>query len=508
MSGGQDIYEATFTPDATNNEVGNVTVDASSYGDLAGNAGAGSNTVDFSGNTLAGGPGNDTITAGGTYGILTGRGGADNFVFDWATLANAEAATPIVDHIADYDQGNTGHFSAAEGDTIDISALTGGTWFNGFIHVVDEGPNGTFLVVDADGSTGGIKYIPLVQLDGIRAGDTLNVIVDSGQQSGITFGVESNQGYAGNFNGATDGISDLVFLNDANSVIKLYELNGNTSGPQILTSHSIAKLPTGYQIDGIGDFNNDGNSDLLLQSDTGVLHFWEMNGYQLLKNIHGPTLPAGWQVAGIGDFNGDGVSDVVIESDTGALKLWEFNGHASGPQLLHTPGLDRLPAGDHIVGVGDFNGDGISDLLLRNDSGLVQVWELNGASSGNQIMAKLNVSPLAGSWHIQGIGDFNNDGKSDILLENDNGTIRLWEMDGNHIANALGVGHLAADEHIIGTGDFNGDGISDILLHKDNGATNIMELNGAAGGSQLLHEEHVNTVSTDWATVNHHFFLE
>nr|WP_283812822.1 Ig-like domain-containing protein [Bradyrhizobium tropiciagri] len=50
---GQDVYTATFTPDVTNTETGSVQVNASSYADSAGNAGAASNTVNFTGDTLA-----------------------------------------------------------------------------------------------------------------------------------------------------------------------------------------------------------------------------------------------------------------------------------------------------------------------------------------------------------------------------------------------------------------------------------------------------------------------
>jgi hypothetical protein len=49
---GQDVYTATFTPNAADPEVGSVALDASSYSDLAGNNGAASNTVDFTGDTL------------------------------------------------------------------------------------------------------------------------------------------------------------------------------------------------------------------------------------------------------------------------------------------------------------------------------------------------------------------------------------------------------------------------------------------------------------------------
>jgi hypothetical protein len=33
-------------------------------------------------------------------------------------------------------------------------------------------------------------------------------------------------------------------------------------------------------------------------------------------------------------------------------------------------------------------------------------------------------------WHIQSIGDFNDDGNSDILWRHDNGQVYMWEMNG------------------------------------------------------------------------------
>ena len=48
----QDIYTATFTPSAADPEVGSVQVNNSSYADLAGNDGAASNDLGFTGDTL------------------------------------------------------------------------------------------------------------------------------------------------------------------------------------------------------------------------------------------------------------------------------------------------------------------------------------------------------------------------------------------------------------------------------------------------------------------------
>ncbi|HVH78236.1 MAG TPA: FG-GAP repeat protein, partial [Stellaceae bacterium] len=54
------------------------------------------------------------------------------------------------------------------------------------------------------------------------------------------------------------------------------------------------------------------------------------------------------------------------------------------------------------------------------------------------------------SWHIVATGDFNGDGKSDILFQNTDGTPSIWEMNGTSI---IGVGALpnpSSSWHIVG----------------------------------------------------------
>src|SRR5438034_8960503 len=67
----------------------------------------------------------------------------------------------------------------------------------------------------------------------------------------------------------------------------------------------------------------------------------------------------------------------------------------------------------HVEGVGDFNGDGNSDVLWRQDgSGQVYVWEMNG----RQVQAEGAVAhaPVTADWHVQGVGHFNVDRNSDL----------------------------------------------------------------------------------------------
>ena len=131
-----------------------------------------------------------------------------------------------------------------------------------------------------------------------------------------------------------------------------------------------------------------------------------------------------------------------------------------------------------IKGTGDFNGDGKSDILWQNSDGTPAIWLMNGTNvlSGGAA-GSFNPGP---SWQIKGTGDFNGDGKSDILWQNSDGTPAIWLMNGiNAVAGgAVGPFNPGPSWQVKGTGDFNGDGKSDILWQSDDGTPAIWLMDG------------------------------
>ena len=96
---------------------------------------------------------------------------------------------------------------------------------------------------------------------------------------------------------------------------------------------------------------------------------------------------------------------------------------------------------------GDFNGDGKSDILWQNTTnGAVAIWEMNGL----KVIASAVVGTPAAGWHVIGAGDFNGDGYSDILWQNANGSVAIWEMDGFKVIAGPVVGNPGTAWHAVG----------------------------------------------------------
>jgi hypothetical protein len=93
-----------------------------------------------------------------------------------------------------------------------------------------------------------------------------------------------------------------------------------------------------------------------------------------------------------------------------------------------------LPGNWSIVGTGDFNSDGCSDILWQDTSGNVAIWEMNGTSVLNASTSF--VANVSSNWSTFGSGVYDGGGKSHIVWHDSSGNVAIWKMNGTSILNA------------------------------------------------------------------------
>jgi hypothetical protein len=255
--------------------------------------------------------------------------------------------------------------------------------------------------------------------------------------------MSSNQ--AANFGASTSafpGQTELVWQDPVSGFSQIWFLGG-AQGTSLMGAATITTQNT-WRIAAIADFNGDGYPDIVWQDPvSGASQIWFMTGAQgtTLLQASACSGPNPWLIVGAADFNRDGHPDLVWQDPaSGLAQIWYLGG-PQGTTLLSAANLTLLNPW-HIVGTGDFNGDGHPDLLWQDPvSGAVQIWYLTGAL-GNELQSAVNLA--ANPWHVVAVADFNQDGHPDLVWQDPvSGASQIWLLGGAQGTSQLGAVSLS-----------------------------------------------------------------
>jgi hypothetical protein len=288
---------------------------------------------------------------------------------------------------------------------------------------------------------------------------------------------------AGDFN--ADGKTDLALLNSSAVVSStITAFLGNGDGTFTVSSTSSAMNPSpananysqGTMV--AADFNGDGKLDLAVTgmdiyssgtSSSGAVSIALGNGDGTFSPMQPTVVPAQTlNSIATGDFNGDGIADLVAATYYSPATATILLGKGDGTfTALPTP-LD-LGTGHSFINsivVGDFNRDGVLDLGIA-DGSVVETFRGTGDGTFSQFPG----SPFTLSYDFRSlaVGDFNHDGTLDLAgIDNNNDQIILLLGAGDgtfteSLTNPPGS-QLVGQSLTAVPADLNGDGVSDLSV--------------------------------------------
>ncbi|MDP3912944.1 MAG: FG-GAP-like repeat-containing protein [Bacteroidota bacterium] len=289
----------------------------------------------------------------------------------------------------------------------------------------------------------------------------------------------NNEIYLGDFNG--DGKTDFVATPISGTYANKWGLFlANELGSQCTYVNSEAVMD-GFKKIITGDFNGDGKTDIIqcrqVSGNSNINYFvYYSTGSGFTYG--GPAFFTDTRTSEliVGDFNGDGISDVVAYYP-GAKDYRTFTSSYSNGVVtpLVEKSVRNISTNWDRVETGDFNGDGLTDIINLNDSGNEML-----KSDGYGTVSITTTSTWPKKGHIINFGDFNGDGKTDMLVTGFNDTTwGDWIMD---FSTGIGFDEIRITKRFesytkqIFVGDLNGDGKDDFYAVDKTGTGSLVKM--------------------------------
>ena len=281
-----------------------------------------------------------------------------------------------------------------------------------------------------------------------------------------------------------DGRSDLLWCQETcessfnpTAVFAYWTMNG-----AMRTGSASFWYDTTFKTGMSGDFDGDGRTDLLwsrfdYDANLNQYYIWRSRSDGGFDSWYLAGVRDGW-IAGVGDLNGDGKDDVVVR--TGLIGYYMRYWLIDGANILRVG--DTYAVGDNsqytITGIADLDGDARSDILWTHpDSGNLYLWRSrsDGAFQMSEYIGTGNA--LSSPWSIVALQDMDADGKADLVWEGRGPNypyppprLAYWLMDGATVRSTRVFDPPAGTSRLGTVADLDGDGRHDIVWRNTNPA--------------------------------------
>lgn len=362
-------------------------------------------------------------------------------------------------------------------------------WSSADARAITAGPDGNMWFVELTGNR-----IGRVTMSGSMTAFALPTAATG------PLGVSSGPGNSIWFSGSTAGRIGRIDV--ANGQITEYRMPTSGSSPTGLVAGAngtlwvaanVSSSIVGFALNGgkasllpsnakrsVLDLDGSGQSPMLLRDPSGALQVGRLtSGAFQFNSIVGPSSDN--RLLGAGDFNGDGMSDLAFQNTVqdpvfGDVRSWSRFDRNSDVLWRQVKKVWDVQA------IGDLDGDGFTDLVWRYvvtespDTGVSYIWFSNGR--GISQVRKRGGAPL--NWTLLGASDLNDDDTADMIYVSPDNAMRALMATPNRTCANLSAGSIPSGFTALRMGDFSGRRKGDILIRNESsGEVRLLQLDAS-----------------------------
>jgi hypothetical protein len=299
-----------------------------------------------------------------------------------------------------------------------------------------------------------------------------------------------------------DGVPDLVYENTASNQVNVNFYGGSKgSSFEGWACLNCGTIQTGVVVGAVAKYGANGEADLVWQNSTTnavTLSYYTLGGaaFQGWACLSCGIDNTNWKLVGTGDFDGNGVPDLVYQNTQTAQVNVTYYGGAGGTTVMSTAclscGIDTTQW--QVIAVADFNGDGVPDLIYQNtQSGQVNV-DYYGGTGGAQFTgwACLSCGIDTANWRAAAAADFDGNGVPDLIYQNtQTGQVNVDYYGGVGGSKLIGWACLSCGIdttgwQVVGASDFDGNGVPDLVYQNQGTGQLNVDYYGGAGGAKFM----------------------
>ncbi|TAL72729.1 MAG: hypothetical protein EPN88_04755, partial [Bacteroidetes bacterium] len=275
-----------------------------------------------------------------------------------------------------------------------------------------------------------------------------------------------------------DGNLDILINGPSNTggnIIMIYRNEGNNT---FTLQTSIPYLTWQENSVDCGDYDNDGDKDILLTTNVSTKIYQNKGNFVFIEQ-YSVSLPGFYKGSTkFGDYDNDGDLDIILTGTSGSYSTSSFIYQNQGNNVfVKQTGISLYGITSGSTEWGDYNNDGFLDLLLTGSYNTAPVIKNNGNNTFSP-QSGIFMAPLtdaASKW-----GDLDSDGDLDIINTGNSSNApfsRIYINNGNNtFTGATSVLLDGVKEGSVDLGDYDNDGRLDIIIMGNKGTSKICKV--------------------------------